>query len=105
MCIPTGAQHPVDAITLMDYVYRPDIAAMIAAYCAYVTPVPAAKDALLQMAADSTNADRSATLTSVANSPLVFLPAPERAKLKTYRELSTDAEISQWDDAFSEFYV
>jgi spermidine/putrescine transport system substrate-binding protein len=105
MCIPKGALHPVDAIALMDYVYRPDIAAMIAAYCAYVTPVPAAKDELLKMADDASNPDRAAALTSVANSPLVFLPAPERAKLKTYRELTKDAEISQWDDAFSEFYL
>jgi spermidine/putrescine transport system substrate-binding protein len=105
MCIPKGALHPVDAITLMDFVYRPDIAAMIAAYCAYVTPVPAAKDQLLTMAGDSTNADRAAVLRSVADSPLVFLPQAERDKLKTYRELTRDEEISQWDDAFSEFFV
>jgi spermidine/putrescine transport system substrate-binding protein len=105
MCIPKGALHPVDAIALMDFVYRPDIAAMIAAYCAYVTPVPAARAELLKMAGDTTNPDREATLRSVANSPLVFLPAPERAKLKTYRELSTDADISQWDQAFGEFFL
>jgi spermidine/putrescine transport system substrate-binding protein len=105
MCIPKGALHPVDAIALMDFVYRPDIAAMIAAYCAYVTPVPAAQAELLKMAGDTTNPDREATLRSVANSPLVFLPAPERAKLKTYRELSTDADISQWNQAFGEFFV
>jgi hypothetical protein len=29
--IPVGAEHPVDAVRFMDFVFRPEIAAMIAA--------------------------------------------------------------------------
>ena len=39
--IPVGAQHPVDATTLMDYVYQPDVAAQITEWVAYITLVPA----------------------------------------------------------------
>ncbi len=46
--IPVGAQHPVDAITLMDYVYQPDVAAQITEWVAYITPVPSAKDSIVR---------------------------------------------------------
>ena len=42
MCIPMGAENPVDAITYMDYVYQPDVQAMIEEYVNYICPVPAA---------------------------------------------------------------
>lgn len=106
MCIPEGALHPVDAMTLMDYVYRPDIAAMIAAYVGYVTPVPDARDQILKMAqASGVSAERAATLQAVATSPLVFPSAEDEARLMRYRELKTDDELAQWQEAFGEFYL
>ena len=47
MVIPAGALHPVDAITLMDFVYQPAIAALITEFVAYVTPVPEARNQIL----------------------------------------------------------
>lgn len=105
MCIPKGAIHPVDAMTLMDYVYQPDIAAMITAAVSYVTPVPAAQDALRAMADAATIAEEQATLSAIAESSLVFPPEEELARLHSYRELATDEDIAQWQDAFGEFYL
>jgi spermidine/putrescine-binding protein len=47
MAIPLHAQHPVDAITYMNYVYDPKVAAEMADFIWYVTPVPAAQSVVL----------------------------------------------------------
>ena len=103
MVMPVGAQHPVDAITMMDFVYDPKIAAMIAEWVAYITPVDAARDVILQDAATAKNPSTQKTLEALANSPLVFLPPEEASKLHAYRELRTDEELQGWDEAFGHF--
>lgn len=62
MMIPRGAPHPADAITLMDFVYQPEIAALIADWVWFISPVPAASDIIENELGDPV----------VANSPLVF---------------------------------
>ena len=103
MVIPMGAQHPVDAITLMDFVYRPEIAAMIAEFVAYVTPVPAARDQIISDANAATDPRAKERLQVLADSPLVFLPEEQASTLHTYRELKTDEELAAWNDAFGRF--
>jgi len=103
MVIPTGAQHPVDAITLMDFVYQPRIAAMITEFVAYVTPVPASRDQILADANAETDPRKKAKLQVLADSPLVFLPETQATALHSYRELKTDQERSAWNDAFGRF--
>jgi spermidine/putrescine transport system substrate-binding protein len=49
MLIPANAEDPYGAETYMNYVYDPEIAAQIAAYVNYVTPVVGAKEALEKM--------------------------------------------------------
>lgn len=88
MCIPITAQHPVDAITYMDYVYKPEIAAMLAEYINYITPVPAAKS------------DVSAEL---ADSPLIFPNEADLAKTHRFRVLTTDEE-TEWNRIFQPVY-
>ena len=105
MCIPRAAQHPVDAVALMDFVYRPDIAALIAAWVNYVTPVPAAKNQILALAEQANSPDEQERLRNVAESDLVFLPEQERSLLRTYRPLANDDEITQWESTFGEFQV
>ncbi len=105
MCIPKGAEHPVDAMTLMDFVYRPDIAAMIAGFVAYVTPVPEAQGELLRMAEEAEDDEQAATLRSIAESELVFPTPEQRAALTTYRELVTDEDLTRWNQAFGEFFI
>ena len=63
MVVPYTAEHPAEAMMLMDFVYRPYVAALIAQQVRYISPVPAAK------AAAPLAGDRA-----VANSPLVFPP-------------------------------
>ena len=46
MLMPKNAQHYYAAETFMNYVYDPEIAAQIAAYVNYVTPVVGAKEEL-----------------------------------------------------------
>jgi len=84
LCIPVTAAHPVDAITYMDYVYKPEIAAMLADYIKYVTPVPAA---------------RSLVKASLARSPLIFPTAADLKDTHRYRDL-TSAEETTWNGIF-----
>ena len=102
MVIPIGAQHPVDAITLMDYVYDPQVAAQITEWVAYITPVPSAKDQILLDASSAANPNTQKALTALADSPLVFLPDDASKNLYTYAPL-TPEQIPVWNDAFSRF--
>lgn len=102
MVIPAGAQHPVDAMALMDFVYDPSIAAMIAAEVGYLTPVPDARQEILDLAADAPAAE-AAQLRTVAGSPLVF-PSPESiANLHTARVFRTEDEVDEWERLWSPF--
>ncbi len=100
MCIPVNAAHPVDAITYMNYVYQPEIAAMLAEYIDYITPVPGAKAVIEKDAAAATDQATKDGLLGTANSPLVF-PTPEVfSKTSYYRELNAN-ETTQWNSIFS----
>lgn len=100
MCIPVGAAHPLDAITYMDYVYQPAVAAMLAESIDYITPVPGAQAVIQQDAANATDADTKQSLLDTANSPLVFPSASDLAKTSYYRVLTPD-EAQQWNDIFN----
>jgi spermidine/putrescine transport system substrate-binding protein len=91
MCIPAMAQHPVDAITMMDFVYQPKIAAEIADWVWYITPVPDAQPILQK--SDPT----------VAQSPLVFPTADMYASVHRYRVLSAEEE-PQWNSLFEPIF-
>ena len=43
----------------MDYVYRPEVAAQLVEYIAYITPVPAAKEQLQAEAAKASGEDKA----------------------------------------------
>jgi len=91
MCIPIGAEHPLDAITYMDFVYRPEIAAMMTDWIQAVSPVPAAQQVLKTQDPP------------VAKNPLVFPTQDMYAKLKGYRTLDP-SEQQRWDDLFTAVY-
>jgi spermidine/putrescine transport system substrate-binding protein len=91
MAIPLGAEHPLDAIMLMDWFYRPEIAAMLASSIQGVSPVPAAQD-LLREQGDP-----------VAESPLVFPTTETYDRLHDYRTLTGD-ENDTWDNLFLPIY-
>lgn len=102
MCIPQGAANPVGAEMLMDWYYKPDIAAKLTEYNNYVSPVPGGKAIIKQDAANATGSDKE-ILDKVLGSPLVY-PTPEiAANVHRYRVLTPDEE-QQWNDLFVPIY-
>ena len=98
MAIPKNAKHPLDAITYMDYVYRPEVAAALAEYIAYITPVPAVKEELQAKAAKASGEDK-AYLDDLVTNPLIFPGEADLANTKRYRALTVEEE-QVWDSIF-----
>ena len=94
MCIPAHAQHPVDAITYMNFVYTPRIAGMMEDFIWYVSPVPAAKEYVLKTLKDP----------AVANSPLVFPTSEDLAKAQQYKTFKSTAEEDDWNSVWQPVY-
>jgi spermidine/putrescine transport system substrate-binding protein len=91
MAIPVGAEHPLDAITLMDWFYDPKVAARLTAYIQSICPVPEAQD-ILRAQGDP-----------VAESPLVFPTDEIYSRLRDYRILEGE-ENDTWDELFLAVY-
>ncbi len=88
LMIPKGAAHKYTAELMIDFVYDPAIAAQVAAWVNYVTPVKGAKEVLA--AADP----------ELAESPLIFPPPDVLAKVKVFKSL-TEAEETSFNDKFA----
>jgi spermidine/putrescine transport system substrate-binding protein len=88
MCVPKLSGSPLDAITWMDFTYKPQIAAMITSWLGAMSPVPEAQDVLRQQGD-----------LDVANSELVFPTKEMYDQLHAYRTLTPD-EQKTWDDLF-----
>jgi spermidine/putrescine transport system substrate-binding protein len=101
MTIPVGAAHPLDAITYMNWVYQPRIAATMAESIEYITPVPSAQSFIAQDAAAAKTAADKASLLELSTDPAIF-PAPETlANTSYYRVLASKEETNQWLDLFT----
>ena len=100
MCIPVGAAHPLDAITYMNWVYQPRIAATMAESIEYITPVPSAQTFIGQDATAATNADDKASLLELSTDPAIFPPQDVLAKTSYYRVLDP-VETTVWNDIFN----
>ena len=99
MAIPYTAENPVDAITLMDYFYKTDVAASLAEYINYVTPVPGTKEIILADAAAAEGEDKE-FLEALAESPLVFPDDATYAKLHYYVDLPDAATVQEFNALF-----
>ncbi len=102
MCIPKGAKHPLDAMTYMDFVYDPKVAAMLAEYINYITPVPDAK-AVIQQDAAAAKGDDKTYLEGLVTSSLIFPSSEDYSRLHRYRVL-TAAEERTWNSIFEPIY-
>jgi spermidine/putrescine transport system substrate-binding protein len=94
MAIPVNAEHPLDALTYMDFVYQPEVAAMIADWVWYISPVPAAEQIVRDELDDP----------AVADSPLVF--PRDRALgpgegFTSYYAFKSGLEEQEWDRLFA----
>ncbi len=76
MMIPEHAEHVYAAETMINYVYEPEVAAKIALYVNYLSPVKGVKEIV-----ERTDPD-------LANNPLVFPSEEIRSKLHAYPALS-----------------
>ncbi|MBI5105350.1 MAG: spermidine/putrescine ABC transporter substrate-binding protein [Solirubrobacterales bacterium] len=72
MMIPKGAAHPYAAETMMNYLYEPKVAAKLAEYVNYISPV----DGIKEFAPD------------IADNPLIFPPDDVVQRLHAYPALS-----------------
>ncbi len=86
MMMPQKPPHPYAAETMMNYVYEPAVAAKIADYVNYVTPVVGAQ------------AEMQKIDPKLANNELIFPSDATRAKLHPYVTL-TSSEERQMNDA------
>jgi spermidine/putrescine transport system substrate-binding protein len=80
MMIPEKAEHVYAAETMMNFVYEPEIAAKLAIYVNYLSPVKGIKPIV-----EKTDPD-------IANNPLIFPPDEILAKLHSYPALSDTDE-------------
>jgi spermidine/putrescine transport system substrate-binding protein len=90
MMIPVHAANPLDALTYMDYVYDPKVAAMLADGIWYVTPVPSAKPLVEKMPGGK----------PVANSPLVFPDPSMDSKAHDYYTFKGQQDLNEWNNIF-----
>jgi spermidine/putrescine transport system substrate-binding protein len=100
MAIPITAENPVDALMLLDFFYDPAIAASLAEYIGYVTPVPDAKAA---MQADAAAASDDATKTYIEGlvaNPTVFPDGATYQKLHYYVDFATSDLQQKFQSTF-----
>jgi spermidine/putrescine transport system substrate-binding protein len=76
MLMPAKVEHPYAAETMMNYLYDPEVAARLAAWVNYISPVKGAKEILQESDPE------------IAESELIFPPPEIQAKLKAYPALS-----------------
>ena len=88
MLIPMNAGNPVSALAWMNYYYQPRIAAMVADWVEYASPVPAAQDILRK------------SDPGVGRSPLVFPTADMAAQARNYPTFRTRREYDAWNGIF-----
>jgi spermidine/putrescine transport system substrate-binding protein len=103
MCIPKYAKNPLDSMIYADWVYQPKIAAMLADYIDYITPVPAVRQVFLQDAQQAAKPADKKYYTGLASNPLVFPNNADFAKLHRYRVLTQD-EQKEWNAIFQPIY-
>lgn len=90
MMIPVGAENPLDALTYMDFVYQPKVAAMLANYIWYITPVPVSKPLVAQMPGGK----------AVASSQLVYPDAAMQSNFREYYVFKGQADLNAWNSIF-----
>jgi spermidine/putrescine transport system substrate-binding protein len=99
MMIPRYAQNPVDAMMLMDWYYRPEIAAQLTESINYISAVPAAQPIIARDAAKTGGSTRQ-LLREVATSELVWPTPADYKRLYNYADV-TGKQQSQYEAAFS----
>jgi spermidine/putrescine transport system substrate-binding protein len=98
LCVPKTAENPVDALTLMNWLYVPENNAPLTEFINYMPPIPATQKLIAQKAEQAGGADKK-DLTRLSTSPLVFPSQADLARLRHYRRL-TQAEETEYQKIF-----
>lgn len=85
--VPIGATHKANAEKLIDFYYQPDVAAEVAAWVNYITPVDGAREAMEEFAPE------------LVDNQLIFPDDSTLANAKMFRTL-TPAEEQSFGNAF-----
>lgn len=80
MMVPIGSPRKTNAEKLMNFYYEPDIAAQVAAYVNFISPVHGAKEAMEKIDP------------SLVSNPLIFPSDTDLAKAHVFRSLNADEE-------------
>jgi spermidine/putrescine transport system substrate-binding protein len=78
--VPNKATHKGNAEALINYYYDPAVAAEVAAYVNYITPVVGAREAAMEIDPE------------LANNPLIFPDEATLAKAFVFRTLNGEEE-------------
>jgi spermidine/putrescine transport system substrate-binding protein len=92
MCMPYTATNTRDAMTYMDFVYDPNVQAMIEGYDNYVCPVPASQ-AIMEKSSNP-------NVVKAAHSPTVFPTAAMIKLSKPYYQYKNQQELQTWNNLF-----
>jgi len=87
MVVPIGSPRKTNAETLMNYYYEPEVAAEVAAWVNYVTPVKGAYEAALEIDPD------------LAENKLIFPDGATLAQVKAFKTLTSE-EDNEYQAAF-----
>ncbi|GAA0428597.1 spermidine/putrescine ABC transporter substrate-binding protein [Streptomyces luteireticuli] len=93
LMIPDLARHKANAERLIDFYYRPEVAAKLAAAVNYVCPVPAARE-VLASSKDKETAE-------LAENPLIFPTEGMRERLATARDMTAKERpgfLKEWNE-------
>lgn len=90
--IPMGAPHKANAEELINYYYDPAVAAQVAAYVNYITPVVGAQEEMMKIDP------------ALASNPLIFPDAATLSRSHAFRQL-TPEEDSAYSIAFEKAKV
>ncbi len=75
LLMPAGVQNPYAAETMMNHLYEPEVAATLAAYINYISPVKGAQEVLMERDPD------------IAENELIFPPAEVQERFQSYPTL------------------
>jgi spermidine/putrescine transport system substrate-binding protein len=103
MAIPVNTEHPVDAMTFMDFYYDPQIAVMVTEWVLTMPPVDGVQDIVradAEAALEDGAKGYAAKLRSTAESRFTF-PDEEVLSMTSFaRDLRTQEEKDEWDSIF-----
>jgi spermidine/putrescine transport system substrate-binding protein len=103
MMIPVGAENPVGALGVMDWVYKPNIATKITEWVLYLSPAEGVQDLILEdakAAEDAGDKGYANKLYETARSPFAFPDSSLLDQTKFGKSITTDDEATEWDNIF-----